>query len=179
MKTLKENSTSLVFCLFELVVGILLLINPVGFTAGIIVVAGIVLMVLGVVEIVKYFRTSADDAVPGQGLTKGLLSCLVGGFCVFMTEWFIATFPVLTIMYGIIILVAGISKIQMSVDMIRRKNKKWLWSAISAVISIVCAIVIFKNPFTSTAVLWMFTGITLIVEAFFDIIAAVVRMNGE
>ena len=39
-KTLKKNS-NLVMCIAELIIGILLLINPVGFTRGIIVALGI------------------------------------------------------------------------------------------------------------------------------------------
>ena len=76
MKSLKENADGIVLCLFELIVGILLLINPVGFTAGIITIAGIVLMILGRIEVVKYFRMSADEAMLSQALTKGLLSLL-------------------------------------------------------------------------------------------------------
>ena len=40
----------------------------------------------------------------------------------------------------------------------------------SAVLSIVCAVIIITNPFKSTAVLWQFTAIVLILEAVFDII---------
>ena len=174
MKSLKENLNGVALCLFELVVGVLLLISPVRFTAGIITVAGVVLMILGLMDVVRYFRTSPDEAVLGQLLSKGILSLLLGIFCVWKTEWFIATFPVLTILYGILILVAGISKIQLTVDMLRRKNGKWFWAAISAAVSIVCAIVILQSPFTSTAVLWMFTGISLIVEAVLDIVALIV-----
>ena len=174
MKSLKENLNGVALCLFELVVGVLLLISPVRFTAGIITVAGVVLMILGLMDVVRYFRTSPDEAVLGHLLSKGILSLLLGIFCVWKTEWFIATFPVLTILYGILILVAGISKIQLTVDMLRRKNRKWFWAAISAAVSIVCAIVILQSPFTSTAVLWMFTGISLIVEAVLDIVALIV-----
>ena len=53
MKSLKENANSIALCLFELVVGILLMINPIGFTSGIIKIAGVVMLALGVVEIVK------------------------------------------------------------------------------------------------------------------------------
>lgn len=174
MKSLKENVNGIALCLFELIVGVLLLINPISFTAGIIMVTGVILIILGLIDVVRYFRTSADEAVLGQTLARGLLSLLVGCFCVWKTEWFIATFPVLTILYGVLILVAGISKIQLTVDMLRRKNKKWFWAAISAVISIVCAIVILQGPFTSTAVLWMFTGASLIVEGVLDIVTMIV-----
>ncbi len=179
MKSLKENVAGIVLSLFELVVGVLLLVNPVGFTVGIIMVAGIVLILLGLIDVARYFRTSVDEAVLGQMLTKGLLSLLVGIFCVWKTEWFIVTFPVLTILYGVLLLVAGISKIQLTVDMLRWKSKKWFWAAISAAVSIVCAIVILRSPFSTTAVLWMFIGASLIVEGILDIVAMVAGKKTE
>lgn len=78
-----------------------------------------------------------------------------------------------TIIYGILILVTGISKIQLTVDIFRRKNKKWFWAAINAIVTIVCAVVILRSPFTSTAVLWMFIGVSLLVEGVLDIITLI------
>lgn len=176
---LKENTNGLVMILFEMIVGILLLINPVGFTSGIIMAAGIVLLVLGIVEIIKYFRTNVKEAALGQTLVKGIVAVLAGGFCAFKTEWFIVTFPVLTIIYGVGILLTGIGKIQMTVDMVRQKNKKWFWAAINAVVSIVCAIVILKSPFTSTTILWIFTGASLIAEGVLDIVTLIMGNERE
>ena len=178
MKVLKEQVNSIVLCLFELMVGVLLLIDPVGFTTWIIFVAGFVLMVLGILEVVKYFRTDAEEASLGQTLAKGILLLIAGGFCTLKTEWFIVTFPVLTIIYGVVILVTGVGKVQMTVDMLRRKNRKWFWAAISAVVSIACAVVVLGNPFASTAVLWAFTGISLIVECVLDIVTMILGKKG-
>ena len=44
----------------EILIGILLLINPVGFTSSIIVAFGIVLTIMGIGQIIKYFRTDAE-----------------------------------------------------------------------------------------------------------------------
>lgn len=170
MKTVREKANGIALCLFELIAGVLLLIDPVGFTSGIIMAAGIVLMILGLIETVKYFRTSAEEAFLGQTLVRGLVFLLSGAFCVFKTEWFIITFPVLTILYGVMTLLAGLGKIQLTVDMLRGKNGNWVWAAVNAGVSIVCAIVILNNPFTSTAVLWVFTGSSLIAEGVFDMI---------
>lgn len=177
MKFLKEHIKGIVLCLFELIVGILLLINPVGFTSWIIKVTGIVLIVIGLIEIIKYCRTNVQQASMEQTLVKGLLFILTGGFCVFKTEWFIITFPVLTIIYGVIILMIGIGKVQLTVDMLRQKNNKWFWPAINAVVSIICAIIILNTPFTSTAVLWIFTGVSLIVEGVLDIVILIIGEN--
>jgi uncharacterized membrane protein HdeD (DUF308 family) len=76
----------------------------------------------------------------------------------------------MTFLYGIVVLVTGLSKLQLTVDMLRVKSKKWFLALISAAISIVCAVLILMNPFSSTEVLWMIAGITLIVEALLDVV---------
>ena len=179
MKNLKSSLNGVLLCLFEIVIGVLLLINPIGFTTGIITTAGFVLLIAGLISVTKYFRAEAKEAATGQYLMKGLVELLSGVFCIFKSHWFIVTFPALTIIYGVIVLLTGFGKVQMTFDIIRAKNKKWLLAAISAVLSIVCAVVILNNPFTSTSILWLFTGVTLIVEAIFDIIALIVSRSGK
>ncbi len=181
MKTLKQNGNAMLVCIIEVVVGILLLVNPVGFTAGIIVAAGIALMLDGLLNVIRYFRSSPVEAAAGQLLMRGLVALLAGAFCAFNPEWFIVTFPMIAILYGVAVLIGGLGKVQITTDMLRAKNSKWWWGAISAVISIVCALVIIKNPFSSTVVLWCFAGISLIVEATFDIITLIMsrKNNGS
>ena len=157
----------------ELIIGILLLVNPIGFTSGIIIAFGIVLMIMGISTTIKYFRTEPEEAAVSQILVKGLLMLLAGAFCAFNSHWFIATFPVLTLVYGVVILITGITKVQWTIDIIRMKRSKWFWAAISAAISIVCGVVIITSPFSTTAVLWMFIGISLIVEAVFDMLGGI------
>ena len=170
---LKRNLSSVGMSLAEIIIGILLLVNPVAFTSGIIITFGITLMIMGIGTTVKYFHTEPEEAAVGQILVKGLLMLLAGAFCTFNSHWFIATFPVLTLVYGVVILITGITKIQWTMDIIRMKRSKWFWMAISAVISILCGIVIIISPFSTTAVLWMFVGVSLIVEAIFDMIGGI------
>lgn len=122
MKFLKNNIGSIVSCLMEILVGILLLINPVGFTSGIIIGAGFVLLVTGLISVIKYFRTEPEAAAKNQMLVKGLVALLAGAFCAFKSGWFVVTFPVITLIYGIIILLTGLAKIQRMVDALRMKK---------------------------------------------------------
>ena len=167
---LKRNLGSVAMSLAEIIIGILLLVNPVAFTSGIIVAFGIVLMIMGIGTTIKYFRTDPEEAAVSQLLVKGLIGLLAGAFCTFNSHWFIASFPVLTLVYGVVILVTGITKLQWTIDIIRMKRSKWFWMAISAAISILCGITVIMSPFSTTAVLWMFIGISLIVDAVFDMI---------
>lgn len=177
MKAIKENAGSLFLSLAEIAVGILLLVNPVGFTAGIIIAAGVLLLALGLRMIVHYFTTNPGLAQQEQSLARGLALAALGSFCVLQTKWVIAAFPVLTVLYGAVLLLTGLYKTQTAIDMLRLHRANWGWAALSAALSILFALLIFMNPFGTTVALWTFTAITLIVEAVLDIVYFVLTIR--
>ncbi len=179
MKWLKQRLGGMLFCVIEAIIGILLLINPMGFTSGIVKAIGIVVAVFGAVLAVKYFRVDADTASKEQLLTKGLLMVLLGLFCFFGTAWIIGVFPIITLLYGIIILVTAVMKLQASLDSLRRGEKNWFLGLAGAALSLACSAVIILNPFASAAALWMFIGIMMIAYAVFDFVAVVLRGAGN
>lgn len=167
MRAIQKNGGSILMCVLEILVGVLLLVDPTGFTSAIIIAAGAALILYGVICIVRYFRADAAEGALRQSLFKGLLLLLGGLFCVLRSRWFVDTFPLLTILYGIGLLISGIGKIQWMADMIRFGRKRWYLPAISAVLSLIFAAIILCSP----TALWSFLGIVLIVEAVFDIVA--------
>lgn len=173
MDFLKRHANSIILCLFEILVGVLLLIDPAKFTISIVTVFGAVLIAVGLISLVGYFRASAVEAAASQSLFKGLLAMAAGFFCAARARWFIAAFPVLAILYGVAVLVAGLVKIQWTVDLIRLRLGRWVLPAVSAAVSLVCSAVILTSPFGVAMALWIFTGVSLIVEAVLDIISLV------
>lgn len=171
MGKISRNTGNLLTCIFEVLTGILLLINPVGFTSAIIVIFGIVIAIIGSRSLFRYFHTDPEMAARESGLAKGLIYVIFGLFCVFKSEWFIITFPLLTVLYGILALISGVSKVQWAVDMLRTKQKYWYIEVIGAALTLIFAVLILANPFATTAVLWTFIGITMIVEAVVDVLA--------
>lgn len=159
--------------LCEILVGILLLIDPEGFTCGIIICAGIVLTVVGLVASIGYFRTAAAEASQQQRLAKGLCLMGIGLFCTFHSEWFLVTFSALSMLYGVAILLLGFMRLQWMVDDMRLKTGKWKWSAACAALTLLIAVIILCNPFAAARAIWYFVGISLIVEAVLDITALV------
>ena len=173
MKSKSIRISNMILALCEIIVGVLLLVDPIGFTVGIVTFLGAVLLLGGIVSIIQYFRTAPEEAALGQRLALGLLEGMIGLFCILRSGWFVATFPLFTVIYGIITLVTGFIKIQWTVDMLRMKRSKWFWGAISAVLTLICAVIVLCNPFSTTAVLWTFVAVTLIVEAVIDLLAAI------
>ncbi|MBQ9847633.1 MAG: DUF308 domain-containing protein [Clostridia bacterium] len=173
MKSLKKYSGGIILSLFEILVGVLLLIDAVSFTSGIIMALGAALAVYGLVCVIKYFRAEPLEASLGQLLLKGLVALIAGVFFLIRTEWLVSVFPVLTIIYGVAILFVGLGKIQKTVDMLRLKKNGWAVTAISALLSVAFGVIILAVPFETTEFLWKFTGIALIVEAVIDIAAVI------
>lgn len=166
-------------CVCEIIVGILLMADPVVFTAGIITAAGILLLLTGAFTILRYFRTDPLQAQSGQGLVKGICAILGGLLCIFKKEWIITTFPVLTVLYGLIILFTGIMRIQWAVDMMRIKKEQWQMAGVGAAVSIVLAAVILLNPFKTTVVLWRFVAVSMIIGAVIDLVILVFIKQGN
>ena len=171
MKVLQKYLSGMVLSLFEIFVGILLLIDPFAFTSGIIMVLGAILLFVGVVCVFRYFREEAGKAALEQNLFKALIALAVGGFCVLGNGFIVEISSFLSFVYGAIILITGFSKVQKTVDLLRLKKTNWGFTAISAAITVACAALILFNAATAAEWIFKFIGITLIVEAVIDALA--------
>ena len=171
MNIFKKVLSGILLGALEALAGILLLINPEAFTSAITIALGAGLLIFGLVSAVKYFRTDADAAAAGQLLFKGLVLMLAGAFCVFKSGWFVTVFPLLTAVYGAVIILVGLGKIQGTADAIRFGSKRWYIAAASAALSVVCGVVILLDPFPSTDALWLFAGVSLVAAAAVDFVS--------
>ena len=177
MGFLKQNGSAIVAGLVELLVGILLFVNPEGFTSGILMAVGAVLLICGVFCMIHYFNTDPVQAALEQNFTKGLIMILLGGFLTLRTQQAIRFFTAITHLYGIAILIIGVVKLQQSVDLLRLKARYWFLAGVNAVLAILFAAVILSNPFTTTIVLWRVAAIALIVEAVLDLVVLIMTGN--
>ena len=67
----------------------------------------------------------------------------------------------------------GISKSQWAVAMLRRKPRSWYVAVIAAVLTLLFAVLSLMNPFSSSALLWIFIAVTLKLEGVVDLIALI------
>ncbi len=161
---------SIVTCILEIVVGVLLLINPVGFTSGIIIGAGVLMILNGILSGIRYFMSRPEVAAQKQLLFRGIISVMAGAVCVTKYDWFLAAFPLLTVLYAIAMLVLAAAKLQKMADLKRVNAPRWYMPGISAALAAVLAAIILINPFSAVAAVWTFVAISLIAEAIVEII---------
>ncbi|MDD6262716.1 MAG: DUF308 domain-containing protein [Clostridiales bacterium] len=171
MNIFKKVLSGMLLAALEALAGILLLINPEAFTSAIIIALGAGLLIFGLVSAVKYFRADAAAAAEGQLFFKGLVLMLAGAFCIFRTGWFVTVFPLLTDVYGAVIILVGLGKVQTTADAIRFGNRRWYVAAASAALSVACGAVIVLDPFAAESVLWIFTGVSLVAAAAVDFVS--------
>ena len=91
-----------------------------------------------------------------------------GVFCLFKSGWFVGVFPVLAVLYGLFQILIGFIKLQRMVDALRVKQELWYLKAISSGITLLFGFLIIFNPGMTMMSIWVFTGITLIIEGILD-----------
>ncbi len=168
---IKENTRNIIICLGEFIIGILLFINPVNFTSSIIIVGGVLLVCMGLGNIISYFRK--EVSLSNRGLSTGIIYILLGAFCIFQYQWFIDTFTVITMLYGAVMLVIGIDKIQWGADLKRSKRKYWYYGILDSLLTIILAIVVLMSSSLNSDILWIILALSLVVIAIFDLVTII------
>ena len=164
---IKKTSISLMLAVGEMLLGILLLINPVGLTSFVIIALGVLLLLLSALLLFRYIRLPKEEAAQTWKLATGAGLLAVGIAIVANQPWMVEMLGTLTTLYGIIMLSATFMKLQISVDALRGKRRFWYLMAISFVATAVLSTLLFIGSLAESAV-WVVTGIALIVLAVLD-----------
>lgn len=175
MEFFKKNGNLVLVILFEIVVGVLVLINPMKFTSFVIIACGTAVMLVGAAGIVNYFKTKPMDHYFGTSLASGLVELAVGLVIISKSDiglggkvmW---NLGMSTLLYAASSLFAGLMKLEFTVDSIRLHSKKWFLPLISSVVSMGCAYFIYTYSFKNTNAQMRFIGIYLIVAAVYDVV---------
>lgn len=173
---MKQKLSGIGLAVVEIVVGLFLLISPDTLTKAVVIIAGIALIAMGAVSLIGYFRAEPVGSVLGQGMTKGLMEVAIGAFILVKNGWVVGVFDTVV---ALAILLLGVSKLGMSVDLMRLKDNGWKPALIDAVVTLVCAIIIVSV--SASDAIWMVIGISLIVQAVLDIVVTFFsgRKNGN
>lgn len=181
MEKFKKMLPALLMILFELAVGVLLLIDPERFTTAVFITFGIVLIVCAILMLIRYLRErkAAAEDTTGKSrastltLIASITTFLFGAVFAFGSSMLYGITGLLLVFYGAVMIVKGIFKIA---DYFTLKSEGFGASALRLVIGILSILVgglIVFNPFGALDVVFTVAGVYLIVEAVLDIIALI------
>lgn len=173
MKFFKENLHTIIMILFQVIIGVLLLINPDTFTRAVLTAFGVVMLIIGVTHVIKYFKRKDESLFPALRLTAGIISLIIGVIFTFFTSLIMGVFSLIAVIYGIILLVSGVFKMQ---DFFQAKKYKPYVPVViflSAAVSVILGLIIIINPFETTLLVFRFAGISMLVGAVTDIITLI------
>lgn len=154
-----------------LLLGVLMIIFPEKSADIICIAIGAILGIWGLVRLITYFASGKVESFGSFALVQGV--ALLGFGILFVLNPEILTSFLFAVL-AIVLIVSGVMKLQYAVDFLRLKAKYWYISLLGAVISITLGAVVFFNPFTAAKWLMLFIGISLTVNALWDIISVMI-----
>ncbi len=152
----------LILTLLVMALGICLIIWP-DITAGILCnLIGGLLVIVGAVRIVCYFQRGISVLWHRYELPLGLLDALVGVYFFSHPANILLLLPVIV---GIIIIVDSVFKLQTSLELRAMGVRRWWVTLVLAIVSILVAIYLIRNPFEGTMTLMVYLGISLVIAS--------------
>ena len=159
---LKRNwsltGVSLAAIIFYAVCGLLLLLLPSEALAIANYAIAALLLMMGVVCIIGYFRGSV---IIGQ---FGFLLAVV----MFCYPTLLAS--LLPVIWGVSLLIGGFGKIQFAADLRRFGDRRWWTLLLGALLSFALGILCLANPIYIAQTIFVFIGICLLAEAVLDLV---------
>lgn len=146
--------------------GLVLLIWPEGSALAVCYIAAALLCAYGAYNVVCYFLHAPGLGVMNPRFTRGVIA-LVVGLVIFVRPGLLAS--VLPVAMGCVLVLGGVVKLQVALDLMRMHMRLWWLDAIAAALSVTAGAIAIANPFALLAMLTRFIGLSLLVEAVLDI----------
>lgn len=162
--------TEIITCAAFIVLGLVLLVMPGLATSVVFNVVGIGCILIGLVYVVRYCRLEAQLALLSNDMALGLGWIIGGLICIIFKNLFVSLLPIL---FGLVMLVGGVIKIQSTLGFRRMNAGRWYLELISAAVSVVLGLLILMNPFSTALLLMRVIGVSLIVEGVMDLVSRI------
>ena len=154
---------SLIIAFSAILLGLLFILTPQASANVICYVAGILLLASGIAAIASYLVSGR--LFGSYALVSGIVLLVCGVFCLLRPE---VIQGLLTVIFGVFLVIDGMMTLQDGVDCARAKLTGWWVLAVLGVITIVLGCVVLFGKFDSIMLL---AGISLIADGVFDLIA--------
>lgn len=163
----KKEIKGIFISILLIVLGTFLIIKPDEILKTLIQIMGIILLLCGVIDFMGYFRMSDEEKLFNYGIMKGVLELCIGILFIFKFE---ALIDIFSIIIGLIIIFINLFKLQLSLNLKQVESTNWFTGVIISAISLILGIVIILEPFGSTRMLVITSGVIICISELCNII---------
>lgn len=146
-----------------------------GITVNVLVfLVSVTLAILGLIKTISFFGLKSKKEETGYNLPIGILLIIAS---VFFFKNASVLESIIYVLLGFAVVVGGLLKMQMSIEMRENSNKRWLTAAIAAFVMIVLGLVALFAPFSTINNLVVMIGISMIISGVFDVVNLLFLLN--
>ncbi len=146
--------------LLTILIGILFIVNPGGTTALIATVAGIVILVMGITDVTRYFTSGSYGFLYGS-LSAGIIKCVLGLFVLTHTATVIT---LLSYLISIFIIISGVNSLEGVVQLRRGGVRGWGVNLALALAFIAIGVLILIFPIDAASSMMVLVGVILVAD---------------
>lgn len=154
-----------------LVLGLLLFFKSSVTLMGISYIFGGLIIAIGVLAIVRFISNNHSDISNQLNIIYGIICIISGIFFIEKPEIIGSIIPVVM---GIGIIISSSLKIQQSFNLKSLNSSYFFWSFVTALLSLICGVVLLFNPFKGAVIITKVIGIFLVIYAILDICNTIV-----
>lgn len=172
----KNFSLSLITSIIFVVLGLFLFIRPDATITTISYIIGGVLLVLGILSVIRYFRSDYGINALDFDLVYGVLVIIAGLYLIFNPTMLGAIFPIIL---GIWIIINSVTKFQYALVLKKLDKNDWKYTLLISFLTLAWGIILLINPLESVLVITQVIGIFIIIYAVLDIIDNFILKRNE
>lgn len=154
-----------------LVLGLLLFFKSSVTLMGISYIFGGLIIAIGVLAIVRFISNNHSDISNQLNIIYGIICIISGIFFIEKPEIIGSIIPVVM---GIGIIISSSLKIQQSFNLKGLNSSYFFWSFVTALLSLICGVILLFNPFKGAVIITKVIGIFLAIYAILDICNTIV-----
>jgi len=162
---------SLISSAVILVLGLLLFFKSSVTLMGISYIFGGLIIAIGVLAIIRFISNDHSDISNQLNIIYGII-CIISG--IFFIEKPEIIGSIIPIVMGIGIIISSSLKIQQSFNLKSLNSSYFSWSFVTALLSLICGVVLLFNPFKGAVIITKVIGIFLVIYAILDICNTIV-----
>lgn len=157
---------SLLFITF----GVCLLVYPKLSALTLCYILGILIVLLGILQIIRYFKVEPYNIPFRFDFALGLFG-IVAGLILLIHP--VDVLVIMQVVIGFYVVIGSVFKLQTSIDMKRVGHRAWWLMLVTAALAAVFGMLLIIDPFSGTMALMIIMGISLILHGLQDLWAVI------